>query len=187
LFSVLSASVSPWCEVCFIFFSRLLPPWATRRRPFRGSKLCRTIVFLISLSKLRSGHRGAICGFAACCAERLRLSARGEHQPPSAPAGRLSLPAGAEGQKMGKLGRKGGAFPHSGRQSRNDDSFLLIRAALTLCRPFRGSNLCRNIVILTPRGIDPLPYPWRIKFAHCWSETPCPDFCPHHPGPQPAE
>ena len=56
------------------------------------------------------------CGFATRFAEKLRLSVAGEPQPTSsAPPGRLSLPGGAEEEKMGTLGRKGGAFPRSGR------------------------------------------------------------------------
>jgi len=54
------------------------------------------------------------CGFAARFAERLRLSVAGEPQPTSsAPPGRLSLPGGAEEEKMGKAEPfRGAAEPH---------------------------------------------------------------------------
>jgi len=67
------------------------------------------------LSKLPFCHGPMTCGFAACYAERLGLSVTGERPPTSsAPPGRLRLPGGAEEEKMGNRGRKGGAFPRSG-------------------------------------------------------------------------
>src|ERR1035438_7069031 len=90
------------------------------------------------------------CGFAACFAERLRLSVVGEPQPTSsAPSGRLSLPDGAEREEMGKHGRKGEAFPHSrGRSPHERRERLLIWTAVRSCSPRRSRGKKTGLINL---------------------------------------
>jgi len=87
----------------------------------RGSGPSVSVGFTYSrstVSKIRSGHHLMTCGFAACYAERLRLSAtEGSPQPCSSRVEGNAFHAARTRRFRGQISRKGGAFSHSKGQS----------------------------------------------------------------------